>query len=391
MGTMCKATAKVCCWKEHTCSACATVYRYRFEKKAIGWGGTEEAAKITAQKMLVRSLERHVAPRPCPKCGLVQGDMIGKWRALRHFFTITLAFGALAVMILLGVFDFNKPILLWITTGLAGAMLLTHWTVVSRRFNDDLEANRSRSQRLIAEGSLQITAEGSSDSAGLNQAEESVREKSAAGIFLVMLVLSALIPLAEIVRNACDWPWNPDWHPAVAGPGDRPYIWFPSRINCLKGYWNGRAGARLLNSAELRLANDSIQAETNTETWGQSISAKAGELDSAATPWVRIVVPEIPQSRGKKLIVDMILNVKFPVAAGANKFDVRGGLHSHTAELVLADPGAGQLYVNLFWFCGIGAFGLAILESCLLVPRAYHLSNSANPTKVYPMDSSQLP
>jgi len=377
------ATLEVKCWKEHECCSCGTVYRYKFRRKKKGQGQTESDAAAAATNSAVAALENQVEIWPCPGCGLVQPDMVSSWRARGHLIVFLIALAGFAILFVPGAADgIPKNLNQWLAMGWAGTVLWAHLFVAGRPFNNNLQANCERVQDEIEDGNLQVTRQGTEyaeETAGL------FRQGGGFLLFLLILLGIAIMPSAEVMRQAMGWPWNRAWHPAVAGPTDRTWTWFPRTIHTVKGLWHGNASAQALNAAELGLANDLVYAETSTSTWGTTISVKAGEKHQTTSLWARIVVPDVANSQGKSLRVRIKLHVTYPTMRGNDNFDVVQNSFEHTETLVLATPGAGRTFILLWSLGGIGGACLVVASGIILYIRARRLKYRARPTRVYPL------
>jgi hypothetical protein len=377
------ATLDVKCWKEHECNSCGTVYRYKFRRKKKGQGPTEDQAAAAATQAAIQALENQVEIRPCPSCGLVQPDMVGTWRARGHLIVLLIALAGFIILFLFAAADgIPKNVGLWLAMAWGGLILLAHLFVALRPFNSNLRANCERAQYDIEDGKVQI-AKG-----GTDYAEETAglfRQGGGFLLFLFMLVGIAVMPTAEVMRRAMAWPWNPAWHPAVAGPLDQTWTWFPQTINTVKGLWYGTASATVVNDKELGLPNNGVQAETSTATWGNTISVKAGERHQTTSLWARIIVPALPNPQGKTMRVHIKLQVTYPTMRGNDKFDVVQNTVDHTETLVLATPGAGRTFILLWLVGGMGGACLVLAAGLILFFRARQLKSRARPTRVYPL------
>src|SRR5271166_1196346 len=97
------ATASGRCWKQHTCSACSCVYRYVFERTAKASGGPGTDVRTIADHRLAIALRDEIDDCPCPCCGLVQPDMVGRSKYSWHFW-FTLLSGVLLLFFSLPAF-----------------------------------------------------------------------------------------------------------------------------------------------------------------------------------------------------------------------------------------------------------------------------------------------
>src|SRR5262245_31362972 len=94
-----KTTVRARVWKQHTCSACGGLYRYKFTRSGEGQGGLAELARGEAERELDQSLRHDIEVHPCPTCGLVQPDMVAQGKARWHGLA---ALAALPALLLLG-------------------------------------------------------------------------------------------------------------------------------------------------------------------------------------------------------------------------------------------------------------------------------------------------
>lgn len=84
MGVRYEATITVKRWKQHECIDCGCKYRYRLKREVRGTGTTPKTARDSAVPAIAPTVEYEVDVRPCPTCGRVQPDMVGKPRASSH-------------------------------------------------------------------------------------------------------------------------------------------------------------------------------------------------------------------------------------------------------------------------------------------------------------------
>ncbi len=381
-----KATAQVRCWKEHECVCCGTAYRYLFQRKKTGQGQTASMARNAAAAAVQQALESQVELRPCPTCGHYGPDMIGSWRLHGHLIVLLAAVCCFALVFLIGGIPSPGNQALWWALGVAGLALLAHLVVACRPFNSNLEANRDFAGRLAEEGKLQVTkgpAEIPSETSILSS------QHGTSAIFLGMVLAALVIPTAELVRLYEGWTWNPDWHPGVVGPGDEAWTRLSDSITSVKGLWQGKATALVLNAADVGLANPVLPARTSNQTWGDKISVgKRDSKTSSFRPWAAITVPQADGLKGKTLRVRINLSVTYPALLGDNQFDIQTKDLKHTAELVLAGPAAGGTFVRLWWTVGLGGALLVLLFGGCLALQAHLLRSRALPTRLSPYDES---
>ncbi len=380
------ATLEVQCWKEHTCSACGTVYRYLFTRTRKGKGGSEEQAHAAATNAVIKALDNEVEMRPCLTCGHFQPEMIGFGRARWHFWLLIGTAVALALALFLGITTLvTDNIVPYVSAAIAAIFLALSVAVILSNPNKNLNANQEQAMRLVESGVMEVRQKAAS------AAEASPRlhgPPRAAGWSLIggMALGCVLMLTAELVRIGQGWPINAAWYPVVAGPGDSPYTWFPDRIECVKSYWTGTASATVANANEIGLANPRLSAKTRNTTWGDRISVKSS---SGSTPrlWERVHLPKEPQLAGKTLRIAMSLSVEYPKPMGDKKFDNVREMHSHTAEIKLGSLGAGGTYVTCWWIGlllgGVVVSGLGLA----LYLRAKALRRTGLATQVYPRET----
>ena len=383
------ATVKLSGWQEYTCSACRTVYRCRFDKEETRSAATAEEATTKARQALQSSVTHDSEVRPCPQCGLVQPDMVGWFRMIFHALVFLLSVvGFWMVFVLAGNDHFTKHVVLWYATILALVCCAGYFLVSNRSFNADMAANRERAAQRIAKGEIAITSPG--DSAG-HSIDGSFRQAGTRVIFGLLIATALFVPAAEVMRIARGWPLNPAWYPGVAGPGDRPYAYFPEELKCIKSMWNGQAEAEVVNAAEVGLPKKTkLKTETKKDQWAGTITALKHESFATAYPWVMIDVPEVADPAGKKLEVKMKLDLTYPEPKEVTGFQDKNATFTHSEPLVLATPGAGAQYMLLWWLATLASAVVTVTAGIVLMVRDYQLIKTAHPVQVLSLSGQKI-
>jgi hypothetical protein len=307
-----------------------------------------------------KALADEIEMRPCPTCGLYQPEMIGERRRSALWAIFWLAAAAFLTLFILGavgLWENQIPFYLALAGMLFAACM---WLVSNSKPNRNLDKNLDKGARYIEEGTLQLVE-------AQDRHDEPPPDKKGTGFMvaaLFCLVGILAMPAAEWLRMVNGWPVNAAWAPVVAGPGDAPWTYFQQRLACVKGYWNGNGMAVVTNAGELGLANPRLAVSARDDDWGNSISAKSSESKSNKRLWARVHVPEGANLAGKTLKLKIMLNVHYPMPMGNKQFVNHNDTFEHSAELALAGPAAGALYVKLWWLGGVGG-ALLVLLCCL--------------------------
>jgi hypothetical protein len=382
------AKIEVRCWKEHTCSACRTVYRYLFKRTKSGTGGSEQAAGAAATRAVVRAIERETEMRPCPACGLYQPEMVGFRRARAHWWLFWITLGVFAVLIFLGMTALLRDhVVLWIGMFAGACLAFGHLVIAILTPNTNTERNIERAKDYLEDGTMEATT------VSKEEPEPVPDPKGGAfwGIVAAFALVLLLIVAAELMRLARGWPLNLDWYPQVAGPGDRPYTWFNERIETVGGYWRpdprgvDPVRATVQNADELKVANARWTAETNKADWGDRISVKSGEKRSSRRVWMRVNIPPEENLAGKEVKLNLSLDVEFPTLVGNNAFQPDYRSFKHATTLRLGSPRAGATYTTLWWVGLVGGGLLSLALSAMLIARANGLIRRGDPTRTYPV------
>ncbi|MFO0846887.1 MAG: hypothetical protein U0797_31735, partial [Gemmataceae bacterium] len=300
MGTTYTQTIEFSVWKEHTCSCCGTVYRYLFKRSMKGEGGTPEVAGRNAERAVEKALEKEVDQRPCPECGLYQPDMVAAKRSTAHWWTFWAGVPVYALLLILVLTD----LLTFGTASLIGGacavpILAAHFLIDVSDPNRDREANRTKGRRMARDGDLWVPEKRQPRQLGDEPVGNGVTTGHYACYALITAsVLAFLLPVG--LRVALGMRASAGLFPEVAGPGDTPYVYFPDKINSVKGYWTGQPRVTVLNAADLGGAV-TVGATSKNETWGNQISVKSSEKNSHPSLWAYLQVPPDPQLAGKVL------------------------------------------------------------------------------------------
>jgi hypothetical protein len=382
MATSYKSTLEINVWKEHACIGCNSRFRYLFKRKKTGQGGTPEEASAAARQAILSALEQEVDVHPCPGCGLYQPDMVGSRRSTRHWWVIAASSAALLLLMILMLTD----VMLAGTAALAAAATcavlgLVHLLIDVNNPNRNLESNQQFAQQKVERGDLWVPP-GSKAETTPEMPVFGWSTAHAVAYVLFGLGLLALVS-PELLRLMHGWPVNADWYPQVAGPGDQPYVYFPSKITSVKGHWRGVGKAQIVNAAEIGLANSELRIESKQDNWGNSISVGSRESKTSTnTLWLRVVLPNDPNLEGKTLKLNMAINVFYPKLMG-NSFEDVSESYSHTAEIRLSSAGAGGRYKAWWWGGFVGGALLITVSSILLVRLSNGLCKLAQPTSIF--------
>jgi hypothetical protein len=385
MATTYRSTITVNVWKQHTCVHCGGTFRYLFKRKKTGQGASPDAASANARTAVVHALAHEVDMQPCPGCGLYQPDMVGSERSRRHWYLFWASLVLLALPLLLGATD----LLSFSTTSLIGggvcaALLLGHVLVDLRNPNRNLDANQRLAQERVERGDLWVPPDSRPQPAEADAGFAADTGRSPAHLVAYVLLglgmLSFLLP--ELLRSARGWVENPGWYPAVAGPGDEVYTYFPDRISSVKGYWNAQANAQVVNANEAGLASPQLRVTSKTDSWGNSISVKSSEKNSSSRLWASVLLPRDPNLAGQTLRIKIDMMVTYPAMQG-NGFENVQSSFNYTANLRLSAPQSGSQYRACWWGGMLTGLVLALLSGLLLAKLADSFKKRALPTNIF--------
>jgi hypothetical protein len=388
MATRYKATQELECWKVHTCVECGSVFRYRFRRTKVATGGSKEQALASARRMAHAAMTNEVDPHPCPVCGVYQPDMVASGRVRLHGWLLGVAAAGVLLPLILGMADvLTMNVAALAAAGVAAVMGVTQLLVDVRNPNRRLERNRALARKRQENRAIRLellqpgeVPDPLPESRGL-----SFGRAHQAALTLFGLGVAALLA-AEVLRVGQGWPLNPPWYPPVAGPGDRTYVYFPDKIQSIKGYWKGKPYAVVANAAEVGLRNPALSARSKDNVWGNKIEAKSDETASRSTLWAEITVPDEAELAGKTLAVRLRMDTSYPRMRGNDRFEEVRQRFQHQAELYLASPHAGQQYRLAWWVGGLGGAAAVVLASLWLMRVSRSLRKQANPTRVIAMD-----
>jgi hypothetical protein len=311
------STITINVWKQHSCVGCGSDFRYRFTRALTGQGATPKAAEKAAQKIVLKSMERDVDQQPCPACGLYQPDMVADKKSGWHWLVLCLCLPVIALFAILTWTDvFNYSFGSWCVAGIGVAGLVCHLLVDFMNPNRSLEANREVAARRVESGDVVLMDEKPAEPEGLLRGSSS---SLATACVYLLAAAAALAPAgAEGMRLANGWPNNPLWRPPVAGPGDQPYVYFEKvSFTSVKGYWNAKGTATVLNNGEVGLQNPVLQVVSKNDTWGGTINIGGKESKTGThTPWARVAIPQKAELEGKLLKLQINLTISYPELQG---------------------------------------------------------------------------
>ena len=196
-------------WKQQRCVSCHTIYRYLFSRQA-----------------------RRTAV-PCPSCGRIQPDVVGRQLARGHRTVTRLAVTAIvaswsaaalalaAIRVGHQVLTLPSRPLLPIICAAAGLLtLLGHALVELNHPNALMRWNRSRARRLLKRGVLAVDQQGVPGGAAALPAR---LHPSMAGMWVCLIGLISLT-LPVLAPPLMGWPINLRCNPPVVGPGDQTSV-----------------------------------------------------------------------------------------------------------------------------------------------------------------------
>ncbi|MCU0704161.1 MAG: hypothetical protein MUF18_09330 [Fimbriiglobus sp.] len=384
MGTTYKATITINCWKQHECVGCGGAYRYKFERKVTGEAGNEAAAERAAEKSAMTTVEKDVDQRPCPRCGCLQPDMIAQSKSNTHFLLAAALLVLSAVLIIFG-FVSSATLVTYALVGLVVCVMSAlgvalHALVGLRNPNSNKEANRQRAAEAIDKGLVEEVADEDYDLA----AGEPKAVGSGAVVLVVLGLLGAVLCAAPFVlKLVSGWPPVEGTKPEVLSPGDTVTMWFPDKIQAVKGYWNGNPVATVVSDGGIGIPR-TLPATASTNTWGNTITGKSVS-NSSPNLWAEIKMPADPNLAGKTIEVRVDMPIRYPSAQGGGFNDLSGNV-SGTKKFTFAAAGASGLYKAAYWATVLGAVLVAISGFGLMV-SANGLRKLAAPASVQPIKS----
>lgn len=361
MATTFTVTRTIKCWKMHECVDCGCEYRYRFERKIKGQGGSEAAALKAANKNLDKAVDTEVDVRPCPTCGRVQPDMVGQTKAAQH--------AAMGVVVLIPAILFYILGATYVLTGNLPSMILAavfagvalvNLLIAAGNPNKNLDGNLERADRFVDDGSMEVVTKGDTAKAEPPPGPLGVPHLLGIGFGL----LAAVVVLAPMLYQSINsLPLNADTKPEVISPGDEVKVYFPDSIDCVKSLWKGTATATVLNANELG-GPVNVTASSNDETWGNTISYKSSQKHTHPSLWARVRIPPEGRLTGKTVKVRVNLTATYPTAeVVGNNLPERMLKTTRDFDLTFSPLGAGSTYSTL-WNGGVIIAGLLSAGAC---------------------------
>ena len=199
-------------WKLHTCAFCGARFRYLLERVVASQQAFTSDPANLSNPVLLEQLRHEIDEHPCPSCGRLQPEMVGRRRGILHG---SLLAASLALPFCLaqaaGVRWHNYPRLL-IPTFAALALFQLLALLVGRgtRLRVDIAA------REVEAGALRM--DGKSDFVP-------GRPVTPWLVALVLMGLAVILPVSiDALTWLRHWPLNENLDPAVVGPGDRPRV-----------------------------------------------------------------------------------------------------------------------------------------------------------------------
>jgi hypothetical protein len=374
------ATLNVKACKQHACLGCGGVYRYHFQRKKEAMALSREAAGRKAQRAVAHALEYEVDQQPCPHCGLYQPDMVGSWRSKWHFGLFACSLAALLVVVLFGLS--RLEVSLWLGSGVAGLFWLVHLAVDLRNPNRNLAANQWKAERRVSTGAILVGSKGRLATAGTNPAGSGWSvQHSVAHLMLFLAILA--FPAGAYLREAKGWSFDHNWNPTVLGPGDQAIFSFPDTIPCVNALWAGKKPtAQILNAEELGV-QPNLNVVAKSDRWSSKTPVKRNEANSMVHPWVTVDLPADEKFAGKRLDIQLDLDVVYPKMIG-DHFENRERHFTQRSSIKLVTAAhAGSQYTFAFWGGLLGASAVSLLGALWIDRLARSLCKRAIPTTVY--------
>lgn len=371
MAVIVTTTVTARCWKQHTCCACGCVYRYLLERVRAASGSPGGGAATEAAYSANRALLNGIEERPCPNCGVVQPDMVGKSKAGWHLLFTALT-GTLLLLIVLPTIGGYIPLdrAGEAAAGVAIFALLGHLVVALFGPNWSLKDNQKESRDRMQAGEMAVDTDG-------REPNYAAMPRNLTASHLLCLVALLIAPLGflapRVVSGLYPMPRNEGLQPDVVGPGDSVKVPIDSPLRTYGGNWFGIATAEALNAEELGISGP-LRAATHSQRWGKIISVKDSKSPlEPIQPWARVTVPDDPTLGGKTLRVRVELTITYPVDMQRGGVSVdRAARVQREVEMVLAEAGSGGLYKQA-WLIG-GGVGLT---GCVLGGLALTLLGQA--------------
>ncbi len=381
------STLQLRCVKEHACASCGTVYQYTMARKVQGRSGrSAEAAREKCRANVDRTMRQDVDPQPCPTCGLLQPDMVGKRRGRVHGWALTLGVLAAAAVLIVRASDgLNAGPCTWALVAVCGLAALVSVVGEGADPNRDLDANRVVAADRVTAGQVRTVSAAAKRpvNRGLMQADVPGRAKPKWPLAGLVLLAPLVAAAPEAVRSARAWPANDACYPPVVGPGDTTRVYMPQRIASVKGFYRGTVEARL--SAASLAAPVALAATTNQNDWGSTIYVKDDEKQTHHRPWVQMTMPADPSLAGRPVDCGVHLVVEYPaIPPGGTGFETVTWPMDDHFPIRLAPPGAGARYQSLWWSASAAAAAVLAVGGGVLVWSAKRLRSPGTTTNAYP-------
>jgi hypothetical protein len=384
------ATVQIRCWKQHTCTSCGCVYRYRFERAGKAEAGQEALAVQEAEQKLVKKLNKEVDVHPCPTCGLVQPDMAAKWKILGHG-----AFAAVALVAILAIavpasWDFiSLEFASMILGGVTGAAALAHVLLALVNYNSDRNANREQAEAEVAAGNVELVKPG--DNTDVKDAPANLTGLHALALAGVILAVPAFLA-PVLLRPEGGWPIckgdsNGGITPRLIAPGDQVDLsWRNYGIQSVKGLWRGQPRVEVLNAAEAG-APPTLSAAGCNAAWGDGIRAKTTEKRQSLSLYARVAIPNAPGLADKTLRLRVTMPITYPVVFAFNEFVDETSTDVRDFALRIASAEVRETYWSSWWTgVSLGVAG-SVAGGFMLVWLALTLRSRAEPSEVVPVQS----
>lgn len=381
MGKNYTAKVQVNVWKQHCCIGCGLPFAYALKRDVVGAGASEDAAQRSLQRAVQKTLEQDVDTEACPSCGLVQPDMVAAKRSPRHRVLIGCTVAVLIVVVILRLsLVVQSNVLTWIIACLVAAIAAMHFLSEQGNPNGNLSANLKTAQDRQRSGSVHVPEGAAPQRTGPARPEHATPPRS--GLYfagLIGLAVSVVLAVApELIRMATGGTINDHLYPPVAGPGDETRVYFDQTIQSVKGYWRG--------SPVVQLTCDGTAYQTagytNSNNWGNNISAKSSEKRSTARPWVELQIPDNAELANKRVDCRIDMQVVYPQMSGNSTFDEVTQDLSWSGSFQLSSPGAGSSYRTVWWVATMGALVGLVVSGVLLRKANAALARTAMPTQV---------
>ena len=372
------------CVKEHTCASCGNVYQYPMARKVVATSGrSADDATQKCRAKVAKTAREDVDPQPCPACGLLQPDMVGRQRRRGHRWPLWVAIlGGVTVLILRASNGLNAGSATWALTGVAAVVALAFAAVEALDPNRDLDANRQRASERVAEGTVKTDPQKRPVRPMLMLAEVPGRAKPR----WLLVGLALLAPLAaaapEAVRTARRWPANDECYPPVVGPGDTTRVYMAQRINSVKGFYRGSVEATLATPTS---APVHLTADTNQNDWGSTIYVKDDEKQNVHRPWVELQMPSDASLAGQTANAAVHLSLDYPsISPGDTGFRTVHQTMDENFSIRMAPAGAGHQFNTLWWAASGAAVVLMVGAGAMLLRAAAQLRKRVTTTNVTP-------